>query len=105
MRKALGIGLVLVAALVFAPLQAAACKSCDVSGFWDPNCSHSGCTYCVACSVCCGGDPGAGGNCALYCGGAASSSTASQPFFLGAVATPSGASNLPAFMAPTQCPQ
>lgn len=75
MRKILGIGLVLVAALLFVPLEAAACKSCDNPAFWDPNCSHSGCTYCAACSICCGGDPGAGGNCSLYCGGAAPAST------------------------------
>jgi hypothetical protein len=75
MRKTLVIGLAFIAALLFIPFEAAACKSCDNPGFWDPNCSHSGCTYCVACSICCGGDPGAGGNCQLYCGGAAPSST------------------------------
>lgn len=75
MRKILGIGLVLISALLFVPLDAAACKSCDVPAFWDPNCANPGCTYCAACSICCGGDPGAGGNCELYCGGASQAST------------------------------
>ena len=75
MRKILRIGLVLVAALLFVPFEAAACKSCDNPGFWDPNCAHAGCTYCAACSICCGGDPGAGGNCQLYCGGAQASTS------------------------------
>lgn len=73
MRKILGVGLVLTAALLFVPFEAMACKSCDVPSFWDPNCAHAGCTYCVACSTCCGGDPEAGGNCQLYCGGALAS--------------------------------
>jgi hypothetical protein len=67
MRKMLGIGLVVVVALLFVPSKVAACKTCDCPGFWDPNCAHSGCTYCLACSICCGGDPGAGGHCATYC--------------------------------------
>jgi hypothetical protein len=71
MKKILGVGFVLVA-LLFVPLEVEACKTCDVPAFWDPNCAHPGCTYCAACSICCGGDPGAGGNCELYCGGAAS---------------------------------
>lgn len=101
MKKILGLGLVLVAALLFVPSEAAACKSCDVPAFWDPNCGNPGCTYCVACTACCGGDPEAGGNCDLYCGGAAQASTLdlSQLFLdpanlsSAAPATPAGCSS------------
>ena len=103
MRKTMGIGLVLVAVLLFAPLQASACKSCLNPGFWDPNCAHSGCTYCAACSICCGGNPGAGGNCALYCGGPALASTVSTDptpsFFLDSADTSDASTLLP----PAQC--
>ena len=77
MKKAFGVVLVLAfaGALFLVPSPAAACKSCSVLSFWDPNCSHSGCTYCEACSICCGGDPGAGGNCSTFCGGALLAST------------------------------
>lgn len=100
MRKILGIGLVLVAALVLVPLEAAACKTCDNPGFWDPNCAHSGCTYCAACSICCGGDPGAGGNCSLYCGGALQASAGTHDFqrFLDGIERPNEA---PGFLTTT----
>jgi len=78
MRKVFGTVLVFVAVALFAPALASACRTCDVPSFWDPNCLHSGCTYCAACDICCGGDPGAGGNCELYCGGAALRSTQSS---------------------------
>jgi hypothetical protein len=73
MKRIFGVvlALVLVCTLFLAPSRAAACRTCDVTGFWDPNCSHTGCTYCAACEICCGGDPEAGGNCSEYCGGAA----------------------------------
>lgn len=78
MRKVFGTVFVLVAVSLFAPARASACRTCDVPSFWDPNCLHSGCTYCAACDICCGGDPGAGGNCELYCGGAAFGSAQSS---------------------------
>src|SRR5262249_51614656 len=56
-------------ALFLIPSPAAACKSCEVPSFWDPNCNDPGCTYCAACTICCGGDPNAGGNCAIFCDG------------------------------------
>jgi hypothetical protein len=68
MRKVLGIGLVLVGMLLLVPFQAAACRTCDDVSFWSPNCAL-GCSYCAACTICCGGDPNAGGNCTTFCGG------------------------------------
>jgi hypothetical protein len=67
MRKLLGISLALVAAVLSAPSTANACRTCDNPSFWDPNCSDSGCTYCLACQICCPG----GTYCDLYCGGGA----------------------------------
>lgn len=67
MRKLVGISLALVAAMLSVPSTANACRTCDNPAFWDPNCSHSGCTYCVACQICCPG----GTYCDLYCGGGA----------------------------------
>jgi hypothetical protein len=86
MRKVLAAIFVLVAVALLAPAPASACRTCDVPSFWDPNCSHSGCTYCAACDICCGGDPAAGGNCAEYCGGPAfksAQSSLSRIFFQG----------------------
>lgn len=78
MKKVFGTALVFMAVLLLVPALASACRTCDVPSFWDPDCMHAGCTYCQACSTCCGGDPGAGGNCDLYCGGAAFRSTQSS---------------------------
>lgn len=103
MKKTMGIGFVLVAlALLFVPIQASACKSCDVPAFWDPNCSHSGCTYCVACTACCGGNPGGGPNCNLYCGGALAS-TQTVPDFLLALTDQPGEAPL-SRQSSAQCP-
>jgi hypothetical protein len=110
MEKVFGAALVLVGALLLAPSQAAACKTCDVPEFWDSNCAHSGCTYCVACTTCCGGDPNAGGNCDLYCGGAAlmvsenSSETSLAQIFLKPDGGPSQASLILATPASPKCP-
>jgi hypothetical protein len=108
MRKALGVFLVLAAGLLFVPFEAAACRSCDVPEFWDSNCSHSGCTYCLACSICCGGDPGAGGNCETYCGGPAFVSRGPElrfsQIFLNPVDPPSEASGFLATLASPPCP-
>lgn len=75
MKKVSGTALVFMAVLLLAPALASACRTCDEPSFWDSNCQDIGCTYCVACSTCCGGDPEAGGNCELYCGGGAFRST------------------------------
>jgi hypothetical protein len=75
MRKVFGAILILVGVLVLLPSPAAACRSCDVPEFWVPGCASTGCSYCAACNICCGGDPNAGGNCAEYCGGAAPKSS------------------------------
>ena len=75
MKKFVGAAIILAGVLLLVPSPASACRSCDLLSNWDPNCNHSGCTYCLACSICCGGDPGAGGNCATFCGGAAFTSS------------------------------
>jgi len=65
MRTLYRLAFVVVVALLFVPIRAAACGSCENPGFWNSNCSAPGCTYCEACTICCPG----GTYCDLYCGG------------------------------------
>jgi len=99
--KMLGVGLVLVVALFFAPSKASACRTCDNPAFWSPNCALS-CSYCAACTICCGGDPGAGGHCAEYCGGPDFASTGTALNFSPSSLTPVQSPNeTPEFLATT----